>query len=374
MFTTIEKYMKDRLHHIVFIELKKDTQIENDQLNVIKQIPIPIHTKELIDLVKQGKDVNTISLASMARGMIYLIGLDSKFKYIPQYKFFLYQYDKNIENYICYEGLKFADQRNFYEGLIYFKSLLSLNLSNINGLYNYARCCEDIGKEAEDKNTKKDFTKEAMEIFEMIIQKYPDFSQVYYHLGFHYANQKLFKKAQLTWEECLRLGIDGEKKGEILYQLDALKDYIQYEEGYTYILKNQPDLGIQKLLPLFEKYSDWWNLIFFIALGYRSLKKYKEAIKYFEKVLVLKPTQVDTLNELGICYAALNDYMKAEKYLKKAVKFSENDSEILSNIGIVYFQLQKYDLAREFLRKSIAINPKDEITKKCLEKLEAMKA
>ncbi|QXM06327.1 tetratricopeptide repeat protein [Crassaminicella indica] len=371
MFERIDQYIKDGLDRVVFIELKKDAHIDY-KFEILKGIPIPINITELTKPIKEGKMDYDISLASMARGMITLIGLDNDFKYIDVYKEFLNIFDEKILEYIAYEGVKLAEEKNFHDALIYFKALITLDEDNLNGLYNYARCCQDIALLAEDKDKKKEFKREAIEALEIITEKHSDFSLAYYHLGFHYANQSLFKKAQITWEKCIDLGIDEEKKKEILFRIEELRDQIQYEEGYTCILNNQLDLGLKKLLPLAEKYSDWWNLLFFIGLGHRQLGNTKEAIKTFKKILTIKPTQVDTLNELGLCYAALNDFQHAEKYFKKALQFKKEDSEILCNLGMVYMEMGKFDESKEVLEKSIKINPNDEITMQCIKKLNQM--
>ncbi|WZL74521.1 tetratricopeptide repeat protein [Clostridiaceae bacterium 35-E11] len=372
MFKRIEKYLKNELDQVVFIELKKDAHVEAYNFEVLKDIPIPIHIKELTKTIKDEKNTSDISLASMARGMIYLMGLDSEFKYIPSYKTFLCKFDEKIKDYICYEGLKLAEKEKFLEALLYFKALLLLDENNINALYNYARCCEDIAKKSEDVDAKNDYKKEAVEVLEIMIEKYPTFYQAYYHLGFHYANQQLFKKAELTWEECLSLEIPEEKKNEVLFQLASIKDQIQYEEGYTFILNNQPALGIEKLVPLLEKYAEWWNLLFFIALGYRQLGDVNRAITYLKKILAIKPTQVDTWNELGLCYAMLNEFDKAEKHFQKALRFKGDDNEILSNLGMLYMEQGKLELAKEVLEKAMQLDPEDEVTQQCVKKLEAL--
>ncbi|KXG74418.1 tetratricopeptide repeat protein [Thermotalea metallivorans] len=373
MFQRIDKYLRNRLDRIVFIELKKNAQLEDKRFEMLKDIPVPVMVQELAETIKKEEQQQEISLASMARGMIYLIGLDSHFRYIPEYKKFLYQFDGQIEDYIIYEGLKAAEKKEFYNSLIYFKALIALNEENINGLFNYARCCQDIAYQSQEEAIIQDFSGEALEALELLIEKHPDFALGYYHLGFYYANQKLFKKAQITWETSLRLGIDEEKEREILVQLSSLKSHIQYEEGYTLILGNQPKQGLEKLLPLEEKHGDWWNVLFFIGLGYRQLGDYGRAIDYFSKILRIKPTQVDALNELGICYASVGDYDKAEKHLKKALQWKEEgDSEILCNLGMVYMEQGKLSLAREVLEKSMQLNSQDEITQMCLHKLKAM--
>ncbi|MBB6218229.1 tetratricopeptide (TPR) repeat protein [Anaerosolibacter carboniphilus] len=372
MFQQVDKYLKNQLERIVFIELKENTPMKNEQYKMLKGIPVPILVNELAEIVKKQETEQTISLAAMARAMILLLGLDNQFKYIQEYKDFLYAFDAHIEDYIVYEGLKAADQKEFYTALIYFRALMLFNEENINGLFNYARCCQDIAYQSQERDVEQDFSNEAHQALELLVEQHPDFALGYYHLGFYYANQRLFKKAQLTWEKALKLQIDEEKEREILVQLDSLKNHIQYEEGYSLILNNEPKRGLEKLIPLEEKHAEWWNLLFFIGLGYRQLNQYDQAIEYFLKILRINPTQVDTLNELGICYGSLQDYINAEKYLKKALQFKPDDSEILCNLGMVYMEQGNLKSAREVFEQSIRENPEDEITIMCLAKLKSM--
>ncbi len=367
MFKFIEKYLKEQFDRIVFIELKKDADLKG-KFEYIKGIPIPILVKELVKS-SDSLESNNISLTSMVKGMIYSIGIDSDLKYREIYTKFIYDFDEHIEDYIGYSGVKLAEEKELIDAIIFFKALITINEDNVNGLYNYGKCCQDIARDMEDKDKIMAYERESLECFEILIEKFPDFAPAYYYIGFHYANQKLFKKASLVWSKCLELDIDDEKKGEVLVQIDKIKNQVQYEEGYTYVLNNQPEKGLEKLKPLLDKYSDWWNLLFFIGLAYRQQQNYKDAIDHFEKILTIKPTQVDTYNELGLCYSSLNNYSEAEKYFKKALKFNGEDSEILSNLGILYMENGDIKKAKETFERSIEINPDDEITKMCIQKL-----
>lgn len=367
MFTFIERHLKDQFNRIVFIELKKEALLD-EKYEYIKEIPIPILVKELVTSDNQLES-NDISLASMARGMIYVIGIDSEFNHKDTYKRFLYDFDDKIEDYIGYNGVKAAENKELIDAIIAFKALITINEENINGLYNYGKGCQDIVADMEDTEKIKAFERESLEAFEVLVEKFPDFAPAYYYLGFHYANQKLFKKASIVWGKCLELEIDDEKKSELILQIERIKDQVQYEEGYTYILNNQPKQGLDKLLPLTEKYSDWWNLLFFIGLAFRQQQNYQEAIEFFKKIIVIKPTQVDTYNELGLCYSSLNNYTEAEKMFKKALKFNGDDNEILSNLGILYMEKGNLQEAKEVFEKALKLNPDDEITKKCIQQL-----
>ena len=370
MLHQIEKYIKEQVERIVFIELKEDAPLIKERFDYLQGIPIPILVKDLSQHIEEvGENAEQIPMDEMIRGMIYIMGLDHQFRFNAIYQKFLYEYDPKMEDFISYEGLKLAEQGDLNDALIFFKALVFMNEDNITGLLNYGRCCQDLGAKFEDPEIQKDYTRVAITAFEILTEKYPDFALAYYFLGFHYINGRLFKKAQITWEESLKLGLDEEKEKEIMVQLTNLKEPIQYEEGYTLILNNRAKEGLEKLLPLEETLKDRWNLLFFIALGYRQLGKFQEAIEYLDRIIKLNPSQPDTYNELGICYGSIGNYTKAEKYLKKALQLQENDSEIMCNLAMIYMELGRYELAEEYLNEAMYLNPDDEITKQCMEQL-----
>ncbi|HHY91003.1 MAG TPA: tetratricopeptide repeat protein, partial [Clostridiales bacterium] len=159
---------------------------------------------------------------------------------------------------------------------------------------------------------------------------------------------------------------------EVIQQLKNIEEDVQYEEGYLLILNDRPDLGIEKLQPLLEKYPDRWNLFFLVGLGYRKLGEIQQAIAYFEKALASRPTQAEVLNELGLTYILCNEFEKAEKHLRKASRIKENDPEILCNLGIAYMGQKKKELAKEVLQKALQIEPENERVLECLKKLDTI--
>lgn len=371
MFERIENNLKDRVNEVVFIELKKDLELNNCEYRLDKNIPLPLPIDAVVNKVKGLEEINDISIAKIIKGMILIIGIDSGFRHNDTYIDFLTSFDQNIDNYILGQGIELARKDRKMDALIYFKASLYINKENLNSLYNYARCCEEIAK-SDEKEIIKEFEDEAFEVFEILTEKHPDFPLSYYHLGFHYANKKQFKKAEITWKTCLEKGIDENKEMEIQQKLLDISNNIQYEEGYTLVLRGEAKEGLEKLLPLEEKYSDWWNLLFFIGLAYRQMQDYEKALKYYEKVLKYKPSQVDALNEIGLCYMSLGQINEAIKHFKRGLNINKNDSEIMCNIAIAYIQIGEYQDAEKYINQSLEINPKDEITLAWQEKLKSL--
>lgn len=360
MFSSIEEFLKLKVDEVVFVELKEGVNHKFEGGALDATTPIPLMLEDVVDKVKgiQAEDINTHNIV---KGMVFILGVDGKFPYKEKYMSFINALDEDINKFILSHGFKFAEDEKFEEAMIYFKAANEFYPDNLDILYNYGRCVEEMSQKVEEKYEKL-LTKEAFEVFSYLNEKFEDNPLSYYHLGFHYSNMKEYKKAEHMWTTALRIGVDEEKKMEIVQCLQDIDAKVKFEQAYNYVLSGRTDEGLEILHTLEDAYSDWWNLMFFIGLAYRQQEKYDEAIKYFLKTLALNTGHVDTFNEIGLCYMTTGDFNSALKYFKEALKVDINNPEILCNLGIVYIQTGEYDLAYESLSKSLSLNPDDEIT------------
>lgn len=368
----IKKYLKRYTDQLAFITIENFMTQSKKDISFLKDVPIPVSV-ESIQQHAQKESFQTIPFETIVEGMIYVLGVDRHFKYNPQYIQFLKLTHEKILDYILYQGIKHAEEQNYYDAIIFFRAALFMEKENLSALYNYGKCCRDIFDLSKDVDEKKDFKAEAIYIFETLAELYPDFAPSYYYLGFFYFNEKMFEKTRITWEKYLGLSDDEERKGEIQLRLIQLEDHVTYERGYTYILNQKYEKGLELLLPLEERHPKWWNLLFFIGLAYRNMKDYTMAIVYFKKVMSIKPSQIDTINELGLCYTSQGDFKNAEKYFKKAILLNGNDHEVLSNLAVVYMNTGQFDEAEECLIKASEIAPDDEIVLQWQKMLQGIK-
>ena len=167
--------------------------------------------------------------------------------------------------------------------------------------------------------------------------------------------------------------IGENEKLEIVRKLHDLHAKIKFEEGYKLVINERPTEGLEILLALEPEYLDWWNLMFFIGLGYRMTNDYDKALKYFGKVMELNTGHITTYNEIGLCYMTMERYEEAIKAFKEALKMDRENSEILCNLGIVYLQLGELDESEGFFMRSLKKDPEDEITVSWIKKLNQMK-
>ncbi|HBG5344572.1 TPA: tetratricopeptide repeat protein [Clostridioides difficile] len=372
----IEKYLLKKAEELAFITIKHGGEFKLKSYEIPKGgLDVPIKNEVLVKGIKEKTAQDKLNSMSIADAMIYIIGIDSKFKNNAEYEKFLNALSKDIDldlkSYMGYMSRKYFEIGEHTDSLIYIKAFITMYPDDLDAMYNYAIVCQEIAKQYQkdmDDKGMNSFLLEAMAKLEKVIDVDENFALGYYHLGYHYYNQGQYLKTKLTWEEALRLGLDADLVAEIQDNLGKMDFKVQYEEGYTLVFQGKFKEGLEKLLPLEEEHMDWWNLLFMIALGYKGMGEIEQAKMYLEKILIIKPNQVDTIVELGLCEAYKNNLDKAIEYFEQAAKIKE-DPEILCNLGMAYLNNGDIDDATYYIERAYELNPQDEITIACLREL-----
>ncbi|MBI9013598.1 MAG: tetratricopeptide repeat protein [Clostridiales bacterium] len=370
MFTRLEKLFRSKLDEVVFIELKPDAKAKINQMTLDPAIPLPVMFKDVMDKV-QGVSASDITAANMIKGMAFILSVDEEFPHKTYYHDVMLSIDDKIGMYLLKHAFELANEGNKVNALIYFKASLMFIDNEIDVLTNYGRCCVELAYDKEE--TEMIFIEEAKEVFESMIQKYPEQPYAYYHLGFIYSNEDQYKLAEAAWVKAIKLNIGENEKHDIVTRLHDLHAKIKFEEGHTLIIDGRQDEGLEILLALEPEYVDWWNLMFFIGLGYRMNNDFDNALKYYSKVMELNTGHVQTYNEIGLCYMTMGRFEEAVKAFKEALKMDRENSEILCNLGIVYIQLNELDEAENALMRSFKADTEDEITASWIKKLNELR-
>ncbi|HBE9251452.1 TPA: tetratricopeptide repeat protein [Clostridioides difficile] len=372
----IEKYLLKKAEELAFITIKHGGEFKLKSYEVPKGgLDVPIKNEVLVKGIKEKTAQDKLNSMSIADAMIYIIGIDSKFKNNAEYEKFLNALSKDIDldlkSYMGYMSRKYFEIGEHTDSLIYIKAFITMYPDDLDAMYNYAIVCQEIAKQYQkdmDDKAMNAFLLEAMAKLEKVIDVDENFALGYYHLGYHYYNQGQYLKTKLTWEDALRLGLDADLVAEIQDNLGKMDFKVQYEEGYTLVFQGKFKEGLEKLLPLEEEHMDWWNLLFMIALGYKGMGEIEQAEMYLEKILIIKPEQVDAIVELGLCEAYKKNLDKAIEYFEQAAKIKE-DPEILCNLGMAYLNNGDIDDATYYIERAYELNPQDEITIACLKEL-----
>ena len=373
----IDKYLLKKTEELAFITVKKEGEFHLDGYEIPKEgLNVPIKNEVLVKGIKEKTAQDGLNSISIADAMIYIIGIDPEFRYNDEYKKFLTALEKkvnfNVRSYAGYMSRKYFELGETTDSLIYIKALVTLYPDDIEGLYNYAIVCQEVATSYQKDGDAKGmnaFLLEAGEKLEKIINMDENFALAYYHLGYHYYNQSQYIKAKVIWEEAIKHGLDEDIIAEIQENIGKMDYKVQYEEGYSLVFQGKFEEGLDKLLPLEEQYGDWWNLLFIIGIAYKNMGEMDRAIHYFDKILIIKPNQVDTLVELALCEASSFNMERAVKLLEQAAKIKE-DPEILCNLGMAYLNTGNIDDAIYYIERAYELNPEDEITIACMRELD----
>lgn len=372
----IDKYLLKKTEELAFITVKKEGEFHLDGYEIPKEgLNVPIKNEVLVKGIKEKTAQDGLNSISIADAMIYIIGIDPEFRYNDEYKKFLTALEKkvnfNVRSYAGYMSRKYFELGETTDSLIYIKALVTLYPDDIEGLYNYAIVCQEVATSYQKDGDAKGmnaFLLEAGEKLEKIINMDENFALAYYHLGYHYYNQSQYIKAKVIWEEAIKHGLDEDIIAEIQENIGKMDYKVQYEEGYSLVFQGKFEEGLDKLLPLEEQYGDWWNLLFIIGIAYKNMGEMDRAIHYFDKILIIKPNQVDTLVELALCEASSFNMERAVELLEQAAKIKE-DPEILCNLGMAYLNTGNIDDAIYYIERAYELNPEDEITISCMREL-----
>lgn len=379
MKNRLDKYVLDKAEELVFITIDKSEDLGLIGYEVPKEgIKIPIKSNVLVKSIKDNKAQEEINMMSMIDAMIYLEGIDPDFIYNVEYddliETFARKSNFDYMDYMGYMSNQAYSKGEIRDALVYIRAYLRMEPDDIMGLYQYAIICQELSlryQKDEDVKAMNDFLLEALASLEKIIGLDDSFALAYYQLGFHYSNQNQFVKAKLTWDRALDLGLDDETRTDIMENLAKIDHKVRYEHAYNLVFQGKAEEGLQDLLDLESQYPDWWNLLFIISLAYKSLGDLGQAKSYLEKILITRPTQVDTLVEMALCLAQEANITGAIDYLTRAAKLKKDDPEILCNLGMAYLHNGEEDEARYYIGRAYEIDPTDEVTQACIRTLDA---
>lgn len=359
----IDKYFNKFAKDLTFIELKDNTSLDVNGYIVDSNIPLPIITESLIKEVKEGNIEEEINLAKVIEGIIYLLGTDASFQYIEEYIKILKAYNEKITDYILYKGLKYFEEQDYNNSGINYRTLLTINQNNVNGLFNYALVLEEIAKEFLTEEKTEDATEFLMNStnkLETILDIDENYSLAYYKLGFHYKFFEQYLKAKLIWGKFLLLDKDDLRLQEIREEIELIDDDVYFETGITYLTYNDFGKALDSFLKLMPKYEKHWNANYLIGLCYKGMEEYEPAIEYLTIAMNLDKEQADIYNELGIIYFNMEDIVKAVKIFGEGIDSCPEDYKLYFNRGLGYVQLGQYETALKDVEKASILNPDDE--------------
>ena len=93
----IDKYLLRKTEELAFITVRKDGDFHLDGYEIPKDgLNVPIKNEVLVKGIKEKTAQEGLNSMSIADAMIYIIGIDSEFKYNEEYKKFLSALEKKV--------------------------------------------------------------------------------------------------------------------------------------------------------------------------------------------------------------------------------------------------------------------------------------
>jgi tetratricopeptide (TPR) repeat protein len=338
----------DELSKLLFLEMKKENVKKIFNIEILEDIYIPVKSSNIIDNIKEQKNMEQIPMSFFIEGMFYIMGADGNFRFNEEYKKML----SNIENSVIVVKNKIAKnvkERKLQDAFILLKGLLKIDDS----IEVYDKAITII----EELRTKdKSFKDEELEVIESAKLK-ESYALPYFYEAIIRREEGDYEKALFCINNYISRG--GEQTLEITEFRESLKSIIEYEKAKE-LLYDEPNESLKILIPLLDQFSDDASIYYYIAIAYRVLENHEKAIYYLNEALSIDSNIVEVVNELGINYASLSDYEKAIAYFRKAFEVTKS-IEICTNITMCYLNSGDIKNAKNHLDIAKKLDPNDEI-------------
>ena len=309
----IKEYLVGKLDGFFFDTLSNDYLRRADIADFMRGVPIPLRSEDIARM----KEFGTVRIAD---AMAFVIGCDPEFKYRDAYiryinKFFPDQFPKLLVQ----QGADKAKEEDFETACVYFRAALQIDPDFMDAQYCYARALHDAYENGTGEEYVGVFKAESLRAFETLAEKWPDFDEGYYYLGYAYLNLGLYQKAALTFQRFLSLTKNEEARKEVQDLSEKLAEPCRIEEGCNAIISGRLESGIE-ILSVYKddpRYNAWWPLWYYLGAAYRALGLTQDALDAFQQVLKLSPSNAETMQQLVEIYEADGFDEMAEKYRKK---------------------------------------------------------
>lgn len=139
------------------------------------------------------------------------------------------------------------------------------------------------------------------------------------------------------------------------YDLDETHQKAIYKIAKYYLQKRKYDTVDVFADKGLESYPKNLELISLKAQNYYWKQNYREAIKWFEKLIELGESSEFIYEKISLSYAKHYDYEKAIENRLKALKFNSKDPTTMYVIGTYYERLADYEKAEEYISNALKL-------------------
>lgn len=332
----ITKYLADRYKEAFLFDTLSDAYWEKEpRLAFMKGVPVPFKADDFKSFKEGG-----LSIAKMGENMLFVSGMDPAFPYAKAYGEYLRVcFDVKVREAFLHDAGTAVENGDYLRACVLFRGVFILAQEDgsyeCDALFGLAGASSEMSRKLEDapyadESDKESrareekcghFKAEAMELYETITFRFPEFAPAWYYLGYCYLNMGLYAKTDLCFKKFLELA-DPKKAQEEIKEIqerrDQLVDPIQIEQGCNAIIAGRSEEGVLLLEPYKEsQFRDWWPMHYYLAQGYVDLDRAEDAEAELKEVLRVSPSNLEAISSLIDLYEALGNAEMADKYRQK---------------------------------------------------------
>lgn len=362
MENLFKKEINKKLKNIVFIELKEEYQLEDTKLPV--GFSLPIKLDYIIEGIKEKELEEEINLEKIVDAMIYLLGIDSKFKYAEEYKKVLKALKIDIKNYAMHKAY-INQEKDPLDSYIYLKGYGEISNKDADIIFKEANILESLYNKIEVENNYE----KAEKLLNIIMKKYNEvlnlderYSLSYYRLAYINLSLEKYIKANMYFEKFINLSDSEELKDEVRKEMEVIRDSVNFDSAKTYLSYGEYNKALNLLKAISENFNKDEKYYYVVAITYYNLGDLESA-EEFARESVDKKILEENVNLLSTLYVGKNKFDDAIEVLKMGLSEIENSYPLNYNLGIIYLNKNLKEKGIEYLEKAQEINPNKELEK-----------
>lgn len=237
-------------------------------------------------------------------------------------------------------ALSYQYMKNYDMAIVTYNKFLELNNNDYDGLYNLALTYY----------MKENFSK-AVEFFEKCIEIKKDEDGIK-SLILAYLSQNEVQKASDFADQILQIPGNGIKLYYTIAKVFENKN--SFNKEFTYI-----DKAIEMYSKIIEKDPAYFDAYLSISICYAKKGEWENSVVFCQKALEVNPKAYEANNQMGLVYYCCNEVKEAVKYYETALKLKPNgDYKIYSNLGYAYEKMGQTDKAVKIFTQLISKFPK----------------
>ncbi len=338
MGISLNKWAKRRSDELTFIQLREGTILGRDAYKVPPGgIYVPILTMEMARRIQTVSEDEIVTVPSIIRGTLFLMGIDPEFKFKEMYTTILESNAADVKAIAVDTAKDLEKEGDFSRAALIMRGYQQFapddnQAAIILGVL-YIRFAGSL--ENPEDPLVSPLMHESLSLLEKLYLENQKDVLLLYYLGIIYQWQKTYLKAEKMWQQALDDSTNEKEKQMLKKKIQQNDLLARYEEGYQLILHGKPTDGLDHLLPMLERDPDWWNLHFFIAMGYQQQGLLQEAIRHYGKVLEIKGFHQQTAIELSEIYLARGEHEKAIQWMEEILLQNPGQSEMLCRMALM---------------------------------------